>query len=408
MRKLIVCSIALLLMILGWGSSSWGEPFLATTDIKLTVFKLIGMIVLYLFLPLNAITYFFFCQHQRTFEVERILDKLHLEAKEDRVHRKAYGDEKSGYYFFWSVTYASVVSGIGLALLFLGSEMFHFGELAGEFPSLRLGAHIEFPEQGSRLICGMAFLGAYLWGLQYVFRRYVVNDLRPSVYYSLSIRMILAALVALVLYNAYEVLAGFDPAMQELLSKKTDVSSEAGSSLSPLWPVLAFLIGMFPQRGLRWLTERLPILSSGTSPTVREAPLEMVEGIETHDKMRLEELGIDTCYDLAVTDFVPLILNTPYSARQLVDWILQAKLCAYFGDAVKDLRQRGIRTIVDLEHLTQKDVEALVRETAATESALQRAQRSVQEDAEIKRLRRIGQLLGRFVKDEEDLAPPLS
>jgi hypothetical protein len=44
--------------------------------------------------------------------------------------------------------------------------------------------------------------------LQYVLRRYVLNDLRPSVYYGLSLRLILAASMTLVLYNAYGALAG--------------------------------------------------------------------------------------------------------------------------------------------------------------------------------------------------------
>jgi hypothetical protein len=389
MRKLIVASIALLLITFGWGSSSWGETLAVTNDVKFTVFKLIGMILLYLFLPLNALTYLFFRLHRRKFEVDRILDALHLEPKDERAYKKAYGDDRSGYHFFLSVTYASVVSCIGLALLFLGHEMFHFGELGGEFPSIHLGDDVEFPVKGSRFICGMAFLGAYMWGIQYTFRRYTLNDLTPALYYSLSVRMILAAVVALLLYNAYGIV---------------DIATDDGSGgglTSQIWPVLAFLIGMFPQRGLHWLTERLPFLSSGTSATVRETPLEMIEGIEIHDKMRLQELGIDTCYDLAVADFVPLILNTSYSARQLVDWILQAKLCIYFGDAVKDLRQLGIRTIIDLEHLTQKDVEGLARDTAATESALHRARKSVQDDVEIKRLRRLGQSLGRFTKDED-------
>lgn len=134
---------------------------------------------------------------------------------------------------------------------------------------------------------------------------------------------------------------------------------------------------MFPQRGLRWLTDRLPIFSAKTNPSVRESPLEMIEGITIHDKLRLEELGIDTCYDLADADFVPLMINTPYGARELVDWILQAKLCVYFGEAVRDLRQHCIRTVVDLKSLKPEDIQALAEETTATKSALERAKESV-------------------------------
>ncbi len=185
------------------------------------------------------------------------------------------------------------------------------------------------------------------------------------------------------------------------------MASDSGpGTTAAIWPALGFLIGMFPQRGLHWLSERLPILSPEHDPSVKRTPLEMIEGIEIHDKMRLEELGIDTCYDLANTDFVPLILKTPYSARQLIDWILQAKLCVYFGQAVKDLREHSIRTVIDLEHLTQENIEALAPETALTKSALERARESIKTDAEIERLREVGMLLGKFVEKKDELARP--
>ena len=89
---------------------------------------------------------------------------------------------------------------------------------------------------------------------------------------------------------------------------------------------------------MRWLTDRLPIFSSEADASVRRLPLEMIQGIEVHDRLRPEEEGIDSCYDLATADFVPLMLKTTCGARQLIDWILQAKLCVYFAEAVKDLR----------------------------------------------------------------------
>jgi hypothetical protein len=350
---------------------------------SVAVAKLIAGGVLYLVLPLSALTYYLFRRDRRTAEMERIFSVLHI----DLVHQQPYQSAKSGYYFLCAVAYASAVSGIGLMLLFLSTEM-----KLTEFPGVEF-RDMQFPHAGSRLVVSMAFLGAYLWGLQYIFRRYALNDLIPSVYYSLSMRMLLAAVTALVLYNVYAAFA--------------DTESAGGGITSNVWPALAFLIGAFPQRGVRWLTERIPMLAPEADPTVRRLPLEMIEGIESHDSLRLEELGIDTCYDLAMADFVPLVLKTPYSARQLVDWILQAKMCIYFGETVKELRQHGIRTIIDLEHLTQEDIEILATETAATRSALQRAVAVAKHDAEIGRLRTVGQLLGTFIAVEDDVAPPV-
>ena len=112
--------------------------------------------------------------------------------------------------------------------------------------------------------------------------------------------------------------------------------------------------------------------------------------------MRLEEIGIDTCYDLATADFVPLLLKTPYSARQLIDWILQAKLCVFFGEGVKDLRRFGIRTLADLEALTPEKIAVLPQETSVTAIVLARAIEVVRTNPEIARLREAGTLLGMF------------
>jgi hypothetical protein len=233
----------------------------------------------------------------------------------------------------------------------------------------------------------MAFFGAYFFGLQHIFRRYSSNDLTPAVYYGASMRMLLAGMTALIIYNGYTALSG--------------AGDSSGAITATIGPALAFLIGIFPQRGMRWLTDRIPMLSGVADPSVRPMPLEMIEGVESHDTLRMEELGIDSCYDLATADFVPLLLKTPYSARQLIDWILQAKLCVYFGDTVKDLRRIGIRTLVDLESMTPPELESLPAETSITATVLLRARESVK-SPEIDRLRDIGQRLGVFAA----AAPP--
>jgi hypothetical protein len=342
--------------------------------------------VLYLFLPLTALTYYLFRRQRRLAEVRRIFAILNIDAD----YRRAYDDHRAGCYFLVAVAYTSLVSCLGLSLLFLAAS--------AEFPAVSL-SELRFPRPGSRLVFAMAFFGAYLWGLQNIFRRYALNDLNPGVYYSLSVRMLLAGATALIIYNVYGALSGGTAA------------GDGGDLAATLWPALAFLIGMFPQRGVRWLSERLPLLSPATDPAVRRAPLEMIEGVESHDSLRLEELGIDSCYDLAAADFVPLILKTPYSARQLVDWILQAKLCVSFGEAVKDLREHGIRTVVDLETLTDAQLETLAAETALTRSALERARDAVRESmrrsGETKRLRLASEVLSRFWEDEEKPPPDM-
>jgi hypothetical protein len=71
-----------------------------------------------------------------------------------------------------------------------------------------------------------------------------------------------------------------------------------------------------------------------------------------------------------------------------------------------NLRQQGIRTIMDLEGLDQTQIQELVESTAVTKSALERALRSLRTDDEIHRLRHIGKRLGIFTGLEDTLLPP--
>src|SRR3954466_4687755 len=81
--------------------------------------KVIVLTVLYLFLPLTALTYYVFRRRRRTYEVERIFALLHI----DPAYRRVYDDENAGRYYLWAVVYASVVASLGLLLLFLAPEL---------------------------------------------------------------------------------------------------------------------------------------------------------------------------------------------------------------------------------------------------------------------------------------------
>lgn len=375
-------------------------------EIDFTEAEWIVVIALYLFLPLTALTYLLFRRGRRKAEIDRIFDVLEI----DQHYKKTLPLYCLKYpaldfffhfaYFVLVVTYSSVIALLGLLVLLHPASLEILDQSSLEFPSMLIG-NVEFPQPGSRLVFGMAFLGAYLWGLQHLFRRYSLDDLTPRVYYTFSIRMIFAAVIALMIYNAYTALAGGAP---------DAVAGDNGRGItSAIWPALAFLIGMFPQRGLRWLTDRMPIFSSGTDPCARELPIEMIEGITIHDRLRFEELGIDNCQDLATADFVPLILKTPYSARELVDWILQAKLCVYFGVVVQDLRRHGIRTILDLEGLDDTRISDLAEQSAVTKSALKGTRKSLENEMEeLKRLHDAKIKLGKFtgIKEEDESTPP--
>ncbi|MDX8392052.1 MAG: hypothetical protein R8K53_05730 [Mariprofundaceae bacterium] len=315
-------------------------------------------------------------------EINRIANILGIDSE---LKDSYVSTNKSLLHLIVAMIYLTCVSALALALFFVPDV---YQNIPADSLRVNFGPDSSFPQQNSRIVCGMAFLGAYVWGLQYIFRRYAMNDLYPAVYYSLGVRMVLATVTALIIFNAFEALSG---------------GNNDGSGIMPsIWPALAFMIGMFPQRGLKWLSDRLPILSQDTSPSVRTMPIDIIEGVSIHNRLRLEELGIESCYDMANADFIPLILKTPFPAREVVDWIMQAKLCIFFGPEVKSLRDHGIRTAHDLMGLKKEDVEALAPDVTLTRSALLHARDSILRDKkELDRLLKASQLVSKFWKQPE-------
>lgn len=76
----------------------------------------------------------------------------------------------------------------------------------------------------------------------------------------------------------------------------------------------------------------------------------MIESITVYDRVRLRELGIDACYDLASIDYLPCLFKTPCSPRVPINWILQSRLCVYFGEHLRD-------TLAPVENLVSNDPE---------------------------------------------------
>ena len=176
----------------------------------------------------------------------------------------------------------------------------------------------------------MAFIGGFIWSAQNIIRRLIAYDLSPSVYYSAGIRILLASSVALVL--------------SFLLGDESSDIFSLKSSLS----AIALLAGMFPERVLNYLVKRYQEFVAGNSVTEKSLSLYNIEGISIYHKERLEEIGIDNAQNLATASLTQMIAETPFDARQLLDWIGQAKLVCYVKEDIHKLRAIGIRSVFDL------------------------------------------------------------
>lgn len=382
-------------------------------DVTILVFRVLTLVVLVGFLPVCAYAYFAYRIEQRELEIKRILDVLKIES----IYREVHLQDIAPRHFYIAVMFTMVVTAGGLSTLLLASELALYEEpsllLAGmrmndagcDVGSKCLAAY----QQGALLVFGFGFLGAYVWGLQGIFRRYSMNDLLPITFYRFSLRMILASLIALLIYHAlggfsYEAgTTGSTPTGEVAAPLADDRVALAVAMVDMFQPtrdgiliVTSFLVGMFPQQGIRWLGNKISIIREQRHPSVRDLPLGMIEGMTNYDIFRLEELGIDTCYDLANTDFIPLLLRTSYGARELIDWILQAKLCVRFGSATEELRARGIRLITDLEGHDENFLQALATETSLTLPSLKHDMETSVSDQNIRRLKRAAELLSHY------------
>jgi hypothetical protein len=184
-----------------------------------------------------------------------------------------------------------------------------------------------------------AFLGAYFFALNLVFRGYVRGDLRPKTYSQITVRILLSFVLAFVLGQAFD-------------------------SSNPVVLLIAFLGGVVPETVLVRLRETVRHAggrgSSRGEPDaldalVEQQPLTEVEGIDIYDRARLEEEGVTNVEALAHHDLVELMLRTRIPVSRLVDWVDQAILYLHLGGRTREgkqaqlvLRQHGIRTATDL------------------------------------------------------------
>lgn len=356
------------------------------------VIKAILLIAFVMFIPISARCYFFSRHDQKRAEITRYLEILDIEERK----RELFEHKRPGASLSAAVIFVIILSICGWLLVLFGCELNITKPInyllggpkilmldLGDFE--HIGA-IQKYQNGALLTFNMAFLGAYLWGIQNIARRYTMNDLIPAAYYNIGVRMIFACILALVFYHFSEILPNIVTSMftEEELVNVTATEKTATTHLA--MPVIAFLIGLFPQRGLKWLTEKFSMFTQQKDPSVRDLPLEMIEGVAIYDRVRLQELGIDSCYDLANADYIPYLFKSPYSPRELINWILQAKLCVYFGEHVKSLREHGVHTVWHLNDYDESALKNLAKSTSLTEDTLLAVKSQISKDQEIKRL----------------------
>jgi MFS family permease len=179
----------------------------------------------------------------------------------------------------------------------------------------------------------LAFLGAYFFSLQMLFRRYVLEDLGGSAYVAVSIRIILAVIAIWVLMAV----GGLDE--KYLL-------------------VAGFVFGVFPRILWQIVGSIFKKIAGIIVPSmISQLPVSDLDGLTVWHEARLEEEDIENIPNMATADLVELLLNTRLPPERIIDWTDQAILYTQLGpqenkkgelNARQKLRVHGIRTATSL------------------------------------------------------------
>lgn len=353
--------------------------------------KIGGVALLTAFLPVTGLTLRGYLANKKRVELRRLADTYRLHdtlayrrvigwdgdqsQSEDEVFTDVPVEE-----FITPVLFSSFLVLLGSTFLLLGREMhvaetpnllfagMHYGDT-----DKALGSY----QQQSALVLGMAFIGAYVWSVWNVLRRIMTSDLTPGAFYSVSLRIIFASLIALTLHHF------LDAVPDQTWGR--DVAKG-------LLPVIAFLTGLFPERALDYMRDRIKIFRHRPTSEADQFPLAMIEGINDFKRIRLSEIGIDNAQNLATSNPIELVLKTPYKIQQIVDWTAQAQLFVIFkAERMKKLRDSAVRTVFDFANcLQQKEmVEELATTLEVSETALNAVGNNLEQDASYARLREL-------------------
>lgn len=190
------------------------------------------------------------------------------------------------------------------------------------------------------------WLGAYIHSVDVTVRHYLAHDLTPNVYVNtakrFTVAFVVGTLVGLAVASSYRAAQlSFDGSLMGVY-------------------VVCFFIGMFPDTGIKWIKNFAERVLQQKGENFDQKPLSMIEGIGLWQQGRLDQEDIINVQNLASTDLLGLVVNTPFDVGQLVDWVDQAILLINAcSDQLEAFKKTGIRYASTVVKAYEKSPETL-------------------------------------------------
>lgn len=227
------------------------------------------------------------------------------------------------------------------------------------------------------------FLGAYVYCMRLVYRRYTTLDLQPHVYMCCAIGMMAGMMFNFVAFSAIDNMAiammpaapaavsnsavdggAKKPPANETPAPATTTSGSSVTGSTAVKPteftgigagaaaILAFSLGFFPNLAINWFARLSHTAFRERQRRSDELPLSLLDGISELHETRLRDAGIDNIQNLASANIRDLIVKTPFPASAIVEWIDQAVLYLYLDPGeIGSFRKAGARCVSDFEDL---------------------------------------------------------
>lgn len=204
-----------------------------------------------------------------------------------------------------------------------------------------------------------AFMGAYVFVVGMMIRRYHRGDLLPSVFMAVVYQIWTAMMVTFVASIVFVLALARDPDPGSGIPAATEPETprlltngpeSLGSKSSLSLVAVSFATGFAPWPTLRALRRYggsvlRRVVKNGKERESDEPrfPLTSLEGFNEYHANRLLEEGIEEIPNLAMADIPRLMVSVRMGGVRLLDWVDQALLHTYAQQDLEALKELGIR-----------------------------------------------------------------